>query len=221
MAASSPERPQAQAGCCAPSAVSRRRGKELERAIFEATLDQLTSGGFAGLTMEGVAGAARTGKAALYRRWASKHELVLDALESSLPPATDIPDRGSVAAEFHELMDRMTAAVQSPGGRAIRVLMGEMDHEHAEVFVQLALNRVVEPAKRAVLQILRRGEGRGDVRPGAADPLVADVVPALLLYRSKLHGGELPAGFADEVVDQVLLPMVRPGPEGGAASRPA
>ncbi|WP_377269070.1 TetR/AcrR family transcriptional regulator [Peterkaempfera sp. SMS 1(5)a] len=221
MTAPLPENPQPQAGCCATSAASRRRGKDLEHAIFEATLDQLTSGGLARLTMEGVAGAARTGKAALYRRWTSKHELVLDALESSLPPATDIPDRGSVAAEFHELMDRMTATVQSPGGRAIRVLMGEMDHEHAEVIVELCLNRVMEPAKRAVLQILQRGEGRGDVRPGAANPLVADVVPALLLYRSKVHGGELPAGFADEVVDQVLLPMVRPAPEGGGPSRPA
>lgn len=76
----------------------RRRGKELEQAIFEAALDQLTSGGFARLTMEGVASAARTGKAALYRRWASKVDLVVDALDSTLPRPADTPTSGPPAA---------------------------------------------------------------------------------------------------------------------------
>lgn len=218
---SSPERPQSRPPGGVAPAQSRRRGRELEQAIFEATLDQLTSGGFARLTMEGVAGAAQTGKAALYRRWTSKQELVLDALDSSLPPATDIPDRGSVAVELRELMERMVASVQSPGGCAMRVLMGELDHEHTQVFAAFAMTRVVEPAKQAVLQILRRGEERGDVRPGAADPLVADVVPALLLYRAKLGGGGFPEGFAERMLEQVLLPMVRRGPDTGGADRPA
>ncbi|MCD0484657.1 TetR/AcrR family transcriptional regulator [Streptacidiphilus sp. ASG 303] len=209
---SSPDHSKAAAPRDPVAAPVRRRGKALERAIFEATLDQLTSGGFARLTMEGVAGAAQTGKAALYRRWASKQDLVLDALDSSLPPATDIPDRGSVREELRDLMRRMCATVQSPGGCAVRVLMAELEHERAQVFAAFTMKRVVEPAKRAVLEILRRGEARGDVRPGAAVPLVADVAPALLLYRAKLHGGSLPEDFADQVVDQVLLPMVRPLP---------
>ncbi|MFJ6216288.1 TetR/AcrR family transcriptional regulator [Streptomyces sp. NPDC092296] len=211
-----------QTASAAPAAPARRRGKALERAIFEATLDQLTSGGFARLTMEGVAGAAQTGKAALYRRWASKQELVLDALASSLPPATDIPDLGSARAELRKLAERMCTSVQSPAGAAMRVLMGELDHDRARVFASFVQDRVVEPAKREMLEILRRGVARGDVRPDAADPLIADVVPALLLYRSKVCGGELPEGFAERLVDQVLLPMVapRPGPPtpGGGAS---
>src|SRR5690242_10940175 len=77
-----------------PTAPQRRRGRALELAIFEATLEQLTSGGFARMTMEGVAGAAQTGKAALYRRWPSKLELVLDALGFTLSPPTDTPDLG-------------------------------------------------------------------------------------------------------------------------------
>jgi Transcriptional regulator len=212
-----PDHPQAAAPCHPEAAPHRRRGRTLERAIFEATLGQLTSCGFAGLTMEGVAGAARTGKAALYRRWESKQQLVLDALGSSLPPAADIPDRGSVGDELHELLDGMCAAVQSPAGCAMRALMGELDHEQAKVFASFAMSRVMEPATQAVLQILRRGVERGDVRPGAADPLVADVAPALLLYCTKMHGGVLPEGFATRLVEQVLLPMVlrRPGPDDG------
>jgi AcrR family transcriptional regulator len=210
-------RPQPESGHTPGGVPARRRGRALAQAIFEASLEQLTSGGFARLTMEGVASAAQTGKAALYRRWTSKRELVLDALRSSLPPASDIPDRGSVCKELRELVDRMCALAHSPAGSAMRALMGELDHERAQVFVAFAKDQVMEPTKQSVLDILRRGARRGDVRPGAADPLVADVLPALLLYRIKLHGGQLPSDFAAQVVDRVLMPMVarRPAASGG------
>ncbi|MFD0530101.1 TetR/AcrR family transcriptional regulator [Kitasatospora arboriphila] len=78
----------------AAPAAARRRGRALEAAIFEATLELLVSGGFARLTMEGVAGAAQTGKAALYRRWASKADLVVHALGATLPPPWTSPTSG-------------------------------------------------------------------------------------------------------------------------------
>ncbi|MEU4744544.1 helix-turn-helix domain-containing protein, partial [Actinosynnema sp. NPDC023658] len=53
----------------------RRRGEELNAAIYRATLEELAEVGYAKLTMERVAERARTGKAALYRRWSSRMEL--------------------------------------------------------------------------------------------------------------------------------------------------
>ncbi|MBP0453597.1 TetR/AcrR family transcriptional regulator [Kitasatospora sp. RG8] len=188
---------------------ARRRGKELEQAIFEATLDQLTSGGFARLTMEGVAGAARTGKAALYRRWASKVELVIDALDSTLPRPSDTPDLGSTRSELLLLIEGFTAAMGSRAGAAMNALMSELDHEQAELFKDFITRRVIEPTKGTILDILRRGAGRGDVRPGAATPLVADVAPAMLMYRVKTCGREIGANFAVELVDEVMMPLIR------------
>src|SRR5438445_2508913 len=62
------------------SSRSRRRGEVLERALYEATLAELAEVGYGGLTMEGIAARAHTGKAALYRRWCSKQDLVHAAL---------------------------------------------------------------------------------------------------------------------------------------------
>ena len=67
----------------------RRRGKELEDALYDATLAELAAVGYGGLTMEGIAARARTGKAALYRRWTSKHDLVQAALLYALPPVPE------------------------------------------------------------------------------------------------------------------------------------
>ncbi|MGW6914519.1 TetR/AcrR family transcriptional regulator [Kitasatospora sp. NPDC054939] len=206
----------ASAGCPVKSAAEaltrpiRRRGKALEEAIFEATLDQLTSGGYARLTMEGVAGAARTGKAALYRRWASKVELVIDALDSTLPRPTEAPDLGSVRSELLQLIGSFAAAINSPAGSAMNVLMAELDHQQAEVFKDFANDRVIQPTRATIVEILRRGEERGDVRPcSAASPLVADIVPAMLLYRIKTCGRPMPPAFVLELVDEVMMPLVR------------
>ncbi|GAA2238570.1 MULTISPECIES: TetR-like C-terminal domain-containing protein [Kitasatospora] len=188
----------------------RRRGRELESAIFEAALGRLTAAGYAGLTMEGIAAAAQTGKAALYRRWPSKEELVLDALRASLPPVGPAPDTGSLRADLVELLARMRAVMLSEPGAAVRAIIGEADRERACAFLELVLARVVDPTVRAIAEILGRGVARGEVRPGAVTPLVADVAPALLLYRVKLGRGAFCEADAEAVVDEVLLPIVRP-----------
>ncbi|MBD0691417.1 hypothetical protein BG452_34775 [Streptomyces sp. CBMA123] len=187
----------------------RRRGKELENAIFEAALDQLTSGGYARLTMEGVAVAARTGKAALYRRWASKVELVIDALDSTLPRPYGIPDLGSARAELLQLIEVFADAICSRAGAALHALMAELSQQQAEVFKDFIVQRVIGPTKDTVLDILRRGVERGDVRPDAVTPLVADVVPAMLMFQVKVFDRGLAPDFAARLVDDVLVPMVR------------
>ena len=119
------------APCCAPPhGRTRRRGQTLERAIYDAVLDQLQTVGYVGLTMEGVATRAHTGKAALYRRWPRKEDLVVDALEHALPSPTDLPDHGNVRDDLLDLLCRMTAMLNSPAGCALQCLLAEVDRDH-------------------------------------------------------------------------------------------
>lgn len=99
--------------------------------------------------------------------------------------------------------------MSSRAGGAMQALMAELDHEQAELFKDFIVQRVIEPTKGTILDILRRGAERGDVRPGAATPLVADVAPAMLLYRVKTSGRGIAPGFAAELVDEVLVPLIR------------
>lgn len=188
----------------------RRRGEALESAIYEAVLQQLTTDGYARLTMEGVAAAAQTGKAALYRRWSSKEELVMDALRASLPTSGPAPDTGSLRGDLLEVVTRLRAAMVSELGAAVRAIMSELDHQRAHAFVEIVLERVVEPTTALIAEVLDRGTARGEVRPGAVTPLVTDLVPALMLYRIKMCGGDPVQLDPAEIVDELLLPIVRP-----------
>ncbi|MFJ9777072.1 TetR-like C-terminal domain-containing protein [Kitasatospora sp. NPDC101157] len=195
----------------ATAAPVRRRGEALESAIYGAVLQQLTSDGYARLTMEGVAAAAQTGKAALYRRWSSKEELVVDALRASLPPPGAAPDTGSLRGDLLAVVTGLRGAMVSELGAAVRAIMSEIDHQRAHVFLELVLERVVQPTTALIAEVLDRGTAGGEVRPGAVTPLVTDVVPALMLYRIKMCGGGAVELDPAAIVDEVLLPIVRRG----------
>src|SRR5918996_1087284 len=180
-------RPATLPDCGPPQRRSRRRGETLERAIFDAVIDQLQAVGYVGLTMEGVAARARTGKAALYRRWPRKEDLVVDALNHALPSPCDLPDHGDVRDDLLDLLRKQAAMLNSPAGCAIQCLMPGAEREGSSA--RLLHDRVKEPRKRMFLDLLARGAERGQVRPAAACRLIADVGPALVMQRFLADGG--------------------------------
>ncbi|MYV58180.1 TetR/AcrR family transcriptional regulator [Streptomyces sp. SID3212] len=196
-----------------PQSVSlRRRGPVLERAILEAALEQLSRVGWNGLTMEGVAAGARTGKAAVYRRWPSKEDLVADALQAGLPAVGEAPDRGSVREDLFELCRRMRDAMFSLPGAALRAVVHECDAPTAERFHGLIFRGVIEPSNRLFGEVVRQGIRRGEVRSDAIGELVFDVIPALMMYRSKMCASELPDEEIAEMIDRVMVPLLRARP---------
>ncbi|HEY2958700.1 MAG TPA: TetR/AcrR family transcriptional regulator [Actinomycetota bacterium] len=191
-----------------PGAQTRRRGETLERAIYDAVLAELQRVGITGMTMEGVASCAHTGKAALYRRWPRKEELVVDALDRSLPSAKDLPDHGDVREDLLDLLRRMVAMLNTPTGCALQALSAEVDKGNP--LARLVKERVLAPRKELLVGVLRRGAERGQVRPGAVNQLCAEVGPAMVAQRFMTDGGPIPDAFVVSVVDDVVMPMVRP-----------
>ncbi|MBC9728482.1 TetR/AcrR family transcriptional regulator [Streptomyces sp. TRM68367] len=194
----------------AQTASLRRRGAVLERAILDAALEQLSTVGWKGLTMEGVAAAAQTGKAAVYRRWPSKEDLVADALQAGLPSFEEAPDTGGVREDLLTLCRRAREAMFSRPGFALRAVIHECDPDQAERFHGVIIGGVVEPTVKLLREIITRGVDRGEVRSDAANGYVFDVIPAMMMYRSKLCMSEWSDRELEEMIDQLMLPLLRP-----------
>ncbi|MEU6281834.1 TetR/AcrR family transcriptional regulator [Streptomyces sp. NPDC047028] len=197
----------------ARSASPRRRGPVLERAILDAALEQLSTVGWKGLTMEGVAAGAQTGKAAVYRRWPSKEDLVADALEAGLPSMEEVPDLGSVREDLLTLCRRARDAMYSRPGLALRAVIHECDPSQAERFHAVIFDGVVEPVSALLREVINRGIRRGEVRSDAANGYVYDAIPAMMMYRSKMCTSEWSDRDLEEMVDQLMLPLLRPAEE--------
>src|ERR1700730_6730586 len=89
----------------------RRRGEESrDPESLRAALDVLAETGYERMTMDAVAARARTGKATIYRRWASKAQLVVDAIASAghmgvTTQRASLPDTGSLRGDLLALAE--------------------------------------------------------------------------------------------------------------------
>lgn len=182
---------------------TRRRGEELEHALYAATLEQLTTVGYGRLTMDGVAAQAHTGKAALYRRWPNKHALVIAALRHVLPPLPllrpDASARDNLMSVFTTLRDVFAGRTTFPGvGVIIEVL-------HEPELRDMFAEQIVAPRLQLIETILRHAEHTGELKPGTRTPLTARIGPALV-FEAFLMNGKPPTRRDLTVIVDTVLP---------------
>jgi AcrR family transcriptional regulator len=189
----------------APAGIrSRRRGEVLERALYEATLAELTQVGYGGLTMEGIAARAQTGKAALYRRWDTKGQLVHDALVFALPPLPESRSgrsaRENLLAIYTAQRDLLAGKTTFPGLDVIQQLLHEP--EMRAIFA----DAVVLPRLKIVESILQTAVAEGDLDPSTITPLTARIGSALITQHFMLNGSPLNRRELALIVDTVIPP---------------
>jgi AcrR family transcriptional regulator len=181
---------------------TRRRGKELEDALYDATLAELAAVGYGGLTMEGIAARARTGKAALYRRWSCKHDLVQAALRYALPPLpeprTDQSARENLLAVFIAHCDVLSGKTAFPS----LAIMNQLIHE-PELRTIFA-DAVVAPRLRITESILQAAVVNGEINAAALTAYTARVGPALINQQLLLTGAPPNKRQLVHIVDTVI-----------------
>jgi AcrR family transcriptional regulator len=184
----------------------RPRSEACGRAIETAALELLVEDGFGRMSIEGVAARAGVGKATIYRRWATKEELVVDAVRHTCLDHAVTPDTGSLRADLAELYRALLEKFQRDGDimRAFAAEHGRHP-ELAEAFRATFLSE-----RRAIAQdMLRRGVARGELPADSDIELLADVGPALLWHRVTISGLPLDDDLGDRIISQ-FFPS--PGP---------
>jgi len=185
---------------------SRRRGEALRTAIHTAVIDELAASGYAGLSIERVAERARTGKACIYRRWPSRLALVLEALDASLPGLEPLPDTGNTRDDLLLVLRHVAGVMSSRCGHAASACIAPGADDELSAAIRRCL---LAPRKAAMLDLLRRGVDRGEVRPNAVCERMAELGP-VLLQGELMQRGSIRDDAVVAIVDQILMPLVRP-----------
>ncbi|MEQ1505818.1 MAG: TetR/AcrR family transcriptional regulator [Myxococcota bacterium] len=188
----------------------RKRDPTRDAAILDAALAVLSEVDYAGMTIDLVAERAKAGKATVYRRWASKEALVLDAIarmaELEVGSAA-LPDTGTLRGDLLALIHPSALADEL---RRLEVMAGvrSMLANHPELAAAAdaaSTGRWVE-VNRALIQ---RGVDRGELDPDADVALLAEVVPSMVAHRSSIARAPAGPAFIVAVIDGVLLPALR------------
>ncbi|MEJ2859616.1 TetR/AcrR family transcriptional regulator [Actinomycetospora flava] len=186
---------------------TRRHGEELEAAIRAAVLDLVRERGASAVTMEAVAARARTSKPVLYRRWPDRAALLRDALlaaaTAAIPHADTGSYRGDMLAVLHGWADAMTGEL-APVLVAVVAATAE-DPELAAAF----RDGVIGWRKEEMGELIARAVARGEVRPDVPVHLARELGQSLLWHRLLVSGDPIDDALVVEIVDEVLLPVVR------------
>ncbi|MFF3151607.1 TetR/AcrR family transcriptional regulator [Streptomyces sp. NPDC057927] len=156
---------------------------------WSATRAALVELGWSKLTLGDVATRAGVAKTTLYRRWAGKNELVVDAV-AVLFDELELPDRGSLAADIEGVVLQFAALLNRPEtATALMAVVAESTRD--EPLRERIRTSIVDRQKRLVVEGRARATARGELPP-ESDPEVAartadlifDVVAGAVVHRT-------------------------------------
>jgi AcrR family transcriptional regulator len=192
-----------------PARRGRPRSSAADAAILEATRAVLAEDGWAGLTVEGVAARAGVAKTTVYRRFASRADLAVEAVAQLVSDARTEP--GSSAHEDIANSVRSCAEVYGrPAARAAYLaVMAEAGRD--DVLRESVERRVLEPGRQLVLEGLDRAVARGEISRALADDkadLLYDVLAGAITHRLLIRQAEIDDAFVDSLARAVLVAMM-------------
>jgi AcrR family transcriptional regulator len=192
----------------------RRRGAVLEQALLDASWRELTEGGYARFTMDGVAARAGTSRPVLYRRWNDRLELlratIVHVLERNRVQAPK--DTGSLRGDLLALMQeisRTRAEFVTVMGIHLAGYFEETGTRPAD------LRDVIRYGRPHALDVVyERAAARGEIDLSGLSPRIRGLPFALLQLELLTTLKPVPAAAIEEIVDTIVLPLFHPAAAG-------
>jgi AcrR family transcriptional regulator len=182
--------------------LGRPRDARADRAIVAATLELIAAVGVNDFRMEDVAGRAGVGKAAIYRRYASKAELVTAAVAALVSEIT-VPDTGSTREDLLALMRDAVAVYVDPIHAGVMPSVVGAMRQQPEL-ARAVRDGLLSSRRGALRAVLDRGVARGDLRADLDFELALDVLGGALFYRLLITGGALDEQLVEGIAELIL-----------------
>jgi AcrR family transcriptional regulator len=182
----------------------RPRSARAHRAILDAAIDLFVEQGYQGMSIEGVAARAGVGKTTIYRRWPSKEDLIVDAIDELIFEVQP-PDTGSLRADLIGLLVQLqNALTTSRAGEVFPRMAAEV--AAASPLGLAYLERVIAPRFALLGSVVSRGVDRDELPAGVDLELMrAMLVGPLILWKlMRRLNREDARERAEGIVDMVL-----------------
>ncbi|MFT8884175.1 MAG: TetR/AcrR family transcriptional regulator [Liquorilactobacillus hordei] len=189
----------------------RRRGAELESAIYEVVRKIVDKEGVEGLTFQKVAELAGTSKSVIYRRWETPLELAISAFQARIK----LENNGSVDKliltgknlqdDLFQLMDRFLISIDALGEPFLRSILVEIGTQPNATVLQL-MERNSEIDLRAINRILDRARARGEQVKADISNDVKLLPFEWLRYKMFLRKN-ISTDMIETLINEILLPV--------------
>jgi AcrR family transcriptional regulator len=180
------------------SARGRKPDPTVDHRIRQAATELVLSHGL-DFTMDDVAAAAGVGRASVFRRYATKRDMLLETIAGFMNTHVAIPDTGSLEGDLRVVVADTLALWRLPGvARMAKQVYGEAGRDPA---VAEILRTGMRTRMERSWVVYERAIERGELPPNADLWLLTDMFTGLTAYRGLL---DLPMPDPEGIV-QVLL----------------
>lgn len=183
------------------------------QALHRACFEEWAETGYAALRMDRIAARAGVGKAALYRRYKGKHDLVTQALDATAVTITPMPDAGSFAADIQALIKRLAIVLRH---RLVRRILPDMHAEKARSSeLATLLDQVTKDRRAQAMIILDRAVERKELSQDVSFELVLDLLIAPLYWRIVIQQKPTSSSDIQRITNAILasLAEITPPPK--------
>lgn len=155
-------------------------------ALYRAFFQEWACEGYNGIRLERVASRAGAGKAAIYRRWASKKEFAVDAISQIGMTLATMDDHGSLEKDVFAFLLKLRATLRHP---LVRRILPDMHAEQARNGDLTEALSILAKKRRAVgAAIFERAISRGEVSPQTNIDFGMSLLPATLYWQIVVLG---------------------------------
>jgi AcrR family transcriptional regulator len=169
--------------------------------VVAAVLSTLRDGGYAAVTLDGIARKVNRARTSLYRRWPSKRHLVAYTVLSEMG-ASPAADTGTLRGDLQAAVGTLLRAFAGPLRQALPGLVADMarDVELAETFRREVLDARRKSMRAAFARAKARGEAHGELEL----ELLLDMLTGPFYYRVLFGHAPISRRMASDVVERVL-----------------
>lgn len=193
----------------APAGAAVLRG-DITRAIRRALMQELAAVGYGRLSIEAVARRAGVSKTAIYRRWSSKLDLVIETVVAAAGSKLPALDTGSLRGDLTLLFQVVAHALSHPlASQIIPDLLAEAARNPTidETLQQLLRAKQQEIGGRLIALAVERGELPADTDADAA----VDLIVGPLYWRLAIARTPLTPTYLDLLVESVAIGLTANG----------
>jgi len=189
------------------------RSARVVHDVLDAVLAELAERGYALLSMEAVAQRAGVNKTTIYRRWPTKPELVLHALQELSIRSVAVPETGTVREDLIQTLRQLSTGMSSPLGRnlMVRLQVESTNEEVAAIGPSIAASFHARPTPSSSCSPSPEPSSTGSSGTAGPSPRTFSGASSTSCWRERDTEGEQGRGRSD-------VPLPAPGSDIGFAS---
>jgi len=168
--------------------------------VLRTTCEELDRVGFAELSIEVVATRAGVNKTTIYRRWPTKSELVVSAIEEYYNQSQDFPDTGILKKDLLEYVRLVARRARSPMARGAMITLNNC----ADPALKPLAEELMGKARDFRTGIIQRAVDRGELPRHTDCALIGELFSAPILRKLLVLGETVSPRYAETIIDIVV-----------------